>query len=95
MMERIKKMTLKELCALQNLIVEERENRIENELSGICEVLVSNISALLDCCQRIGRHSLGNIEIDCEECDRAMDIDILNGSILEGVQRVLGDYVKE
>ena len=95
MVERIKKMTLKELCALQALIVEERENRIENELSGICEELVGSIGALLDCCHRLDRHCLGDIEVDCEECDRAMDIDILNGGVLEGVQRVLREYIKE
>ena len=61
MMERIKKMSLKELCALQQLIIEERETRIENELSGICEELVGNIGALLDCCQRTKRYLLGTI----------------------------------
>lgn len=95
MMERIKKMTLKELCALQTLITEERENRIENELSGLCEEVVGKITALIECCNKLGRRSLGKIEIECEECDRAMDFDILYEGILEDVCRVLRDYIKE
>ena len=95
MMERIRKMSLKELRALEAMIIEERENRVENELSGICTDLISKIDELLACCNKINRHCLGHIEIECEECDRAMDFDILNEGILEDVRRVLMGYIKD
>lgn len=77
------------------MIIEERENRIENELSGVCVEVIEKINDLLVCCGKLNRHYLGNIEIECEECDRAMDFDILNEGILEGIQEVLKGYVKE
>ena len=95
MMERIRKMSLKELRALEAMIIEERENRVENELSGICTDLISKIDELLSCCNKLNRHYLGHIEIECEECDRAMDFDILNEGILEDVRRVLMGYIKD
>jgi hypothetical protein len=95
MMERIRKMSLKELRALETLIAEERENRVENELSGICADLIIKIDDLLTCCGKLNRHYLGKIEIECEECDRAMDFDILNSGILEDIRRVLMGYIKE
>lgn len=95
MMERIRKMSLKELQALEKLIVEERETRIENELSGICAQAITNIDNLLSCCSRLGRHRLGTIEIECLDCECAIDIDILSDGILEDIRRVLLGYIKE
>ena len=95
MMERIRKMSLKELRALEAMIIEERENRVESELSGICAEMVIKIDELLTCCNKLNRHCLGKIEIECEECDRAMDFDILNEGILEDIRRVLIGYVKD
>ena len=46
MMERIRKMSLKELQALEKMIAEERETRIENELSGICSESISCIDKI-------------------------------------------------
>ena len=95
MMERIRKMSLKELQALEKLIVEERETRIENELSGICALAISNIDNLLSCCNKLSRHRLGTIEIECVDCDSAIDVDILSDGILEDIRRVLMGYIKE
>jgi hypothetical protein len=95
MMERIRKMSLKELQALEKLIVEERETRIENELSGICAQAISNIDSLLSCCNKLSRHRLGTIEIECVDCDCAIDVDILSDGILEDIRRVLMGYIKE
>jgi|GEM_PF-3882650 len=95
MMERIRKMTLKELQALEKLIVEERETRIENELSGICAEAITNIDNLLNCCNKLGRHRLGAIEIECVDCECAIDVDILSDGILEDIRRMLLGYIKE
>jgi hypothetical protein len=43
----------------------------------------------------LNRHYIGEIEIDCEECDRAMDMELLADGILESVRNVLADYIKE
>ena len=66
MLERIKKMSLKELQALERVIAEERETRIESELSGLCTKLIDDITALLDCCQKVKRHHLGVISVECQ-----------------------------
>ena len=95
MMERIRKMSLKELQALEKLIVEERETRIENELSDICAQAITNIDNLLSCCNKLSRHRLGTIEIECLDCECAIDIDILSDGILEDIRRVLLGYIKE
>ena len=95
MMERIRKMSLKELQALEKMIAEERETRIECELSGICAESIDSIDKLLACCSKLGRHRLGTIEIECEECDRGMDFDILSDGILEDIRRVLVGYIRE
>ena len=95
MMERIRKMSLKELRALESLIIEEKENRVENKLSNVCLEIVTHIDELLTSCHELNRFRLGDIEIDCEECDRAMDMDILADGILESVRNVLADYIKE
>lgn len=95
MMERIRKMSLKELQALEKLIAEERETRIECELSGICEESIVSIDRLLACCNKLGRHRLGAIEIECSDCDVAMDLDILSDGILEDIRRILLGYVRE
>jgi hypothetical protein len=92
MMEKIRKMSLKELQALEKLVIEERQLRIENELSGHCKTVVESIENLLECCKKINRHFLGNIELECEECDLAMDFDILSEGILLDVCCVLRDY---
>ncbi len=94
-MERIRKMSLKDLIALEKLITEERETRIESKLSGICLEVVDSISKLLECCKELNRHYLGSIEIECEECDLGMDFDILNEGILEDIQQILRGYLKE
>ena len=95
MMERIRKMSLKELQALEKLIAEERETRIECELSGICAESIESIDKLLACCNKLGRHRLGSIEVECNDCDCAMDFDILSDGILEDIRRVLLGYIKE
>ena len=95
MMERIRKMSLKELQALEKIIAEERETRIENELSGICSESISCIDKLLACCNKLGRHRLGNIEIECADCECAIDFDILSDGILEDIRRVLMGYIRE
>lgn len=95
MMERIRKMTLKELKELENLVATERENRIENELSGRCEDVVTSITALLECCGNLKRHCLGKIQIECEDCEVAMDLDILSDGILEDISKILKDYIKD
>lgn len=95
MMEKIRKMSLKELKALETLIAEERENRIENELSGLCANAVACINELLECCRKLGRHRLGTIDIECEDCDVTMYFDILADGILEDVSGILVDYIKE
>ena len=95
MMERIRKMSLKELQSLEKLIIEERETRIENELSGICAQAIFNIDNLLNCCNKLSRHRLGTIEIECVDCDCAIDVDILSDGILEDIRRVLVGYIKD
>ena len=95
MLERIKKMSLKELQALEKVIAEERETRIESELSGICTKLIEDIDALLDCCHKVKRHHLGTISVECEECDMPMDFDILNEGILESIRDILAGYTTE
>lgn len=95
MVERIRKMSLKELRALEALIVEEKETRVENKLSDVCLKIVKHIDELLASCHELNRHYIGEIEIDCEECDRAMDMELLADGILESVRNVLADYIKE
>lgn len=95
MMERIRKMSLKELQALEKMIAEERETRIECELSGICTELIESIDKLLVCCNKLGRHRLGSMEVECNDCDCAMDFDILCDGILDDVRKILVGYTKE
>ena len=95
MIERIKKMTLKELQALEKVIAEERETRIESEMSGICSEIIKGINALLDCCHKNKRHYLGKVSLECEECDMPMDFDILGDGLLEDVRNILTGYTKD
>lgn len=95
MMEKIRKMSLKELKALETMIAEERETRIENELSGLCAEAVTNIGKLLECCNKLGRHKLGLIEIECEDCEVTMYLDVLGDGIIEDIAKVLTDYIKD
>lgn len=95
MMERIRKMSLKELQSLEKLIVTERETRLESDLATHCSQVIFAINDLLECCNKMKRHNLGTISIECESCDEGMDFDILGEGILDDIVSVLINYTKE